>query len=689
MSDLETALSSPSNSLIGAGSLKYFARAWRNYTSDPDILDIVKHCLIEFVSEPQQHKLPQQISFSRKETEWIHAEFHRFEEIGVIEKCTREEGDFISNFFLRDKKDGSFRVILNLKPLNKSVAYHHFKMDTRKTAARLLSKNCFMASVDLKDAYYSVSVAKEYRKYLRFFWDGQLFQFTTLPNGLACAPRLFTKLLKPVYATLRQEGHCCLGYIDDSFIVGDTWSACQTAVDSAVRLLTELGFQINLEKSVLTPTQTLTFLGYEFNSVDMTSRLTSEKRDLMKSHCNTILLSIQPTIREVAQVNGLMVAYSEGVEYGPLNYRCLEREKIAALRANRGNYDLTMSLSQESRCELKWWILNVDQAVKAISHGNPNLTVTSDASKLGWGAEFQGSTTGGRWTEAEACQHINQLELKAGFLALKSFCPHVSHTHIRLRMDNVTAVTYVNDMGGSHSPLCDMLARDIWQWCTSKGIWLTSSHIPGSLNELADKESRIFHDQTEWMLQSELFNKVVLVFGRPDIDLFASRLNKQLPRYVAWRPDPAAEDIDAFTVDWSDTYFYAFPPFSLLTRVLQKITEDKAEGIIIAPVWTTQPWFTQVMRACVQTPCLIPNTRDSLHLPFNKGAVHPLLLNRKLQLMACRLSGNPSRSAAFRRGLPTSYSRLGEQGRKNNIKSTFRNGCHTVTDGKWIFFNRL
>ena len=326
-------------------------------------------------------------------------------------------------------------------------------MDTRKTAARLLSKNCFMASVDLKDAYYSVSVAKEYRKYLRFFWDGQLFQFTTLPNGLACAPRLFTKLLKPVYATLRQEGHCCLGYIDDSFIVGDTWSACQTAVDSAVRLLTELGFQINLEKSVLTPTQTLTFLGYEFNSVDMTSRLTSEKRDLMKSHCNTILLSIQPTIREVAQVNGLMVAYSEGVEYGPLNYRCLEREKIAALRANRGNYDLTMSLSQESRCELKWWILNVDQAVKAISHGNPNLTVTSDASKLGWGAEFQGSTTGGRWTEAEACQHINQLELKAGFLALKSFCPHVSHTHIRLRMDNVTAVTYVNDMGGSHSSL--------------------------------------------------------------------------------------------------------------------------------------------------------------------------------------------------------------------------------------------
>ena len=86
VSDLKTAMSSPSNCLISAGGLRYFTRAWRNYTSDPDMLDIVKHCHIEFVSEPQQHKLPQQISFSRKEIEWVHAKT-------MIKKVQRDHKD--------------------------------------------------------------------------------------------------------------------------------------------------------------------------------------------------------------------------------------------------------------------------------------------------------------------------------------------------------------------------------------------------------------------------------------------------------------------------------------------------------------------------------------------------------------------------------------------------------------------
>ena len=90
-------------------------------------------------------------------------------------------------------------MILNLKHLNEYVAYHHFKMDTIQTALKLLRPGCFMASVDLKDTYYSVPVAEEDTKYLKFQWEDIYFQFTCLPNGLACAPRLFTKLLKPVY----------------------------------------------------------------------------------------------------------------------------------------------------------------------------------------------------------------------------------------------------------------------------------------------------------------------------------------------------------------------------------------------------------------------------------------------------------------------------------------------------------
>ena len=73
-----------------------------------------------------------------------------------------------------------------------------------------------MATIDLKDAYYSVSVDKGNRKYLRFTWNNQLFQFTCLPNGSSSAPRIFTKLMKPVYSTLCCKGFENVGYIGDT-----------------------------------------------------------------------------------------------------------------------------------------------------------------------------------------------------------------------------------------------------------------------------------------------------------------------------------------------------------------------------------------------------------------------------------------------------------------------------------------
>ena len=91
-------------------------------------------------------------------------------------------------------------------------------MDTFEIALTMITKDMFMCSIDLRHAYYSVPVAKEHRKYLRFVWKGQIFEFTCAPNGLSCLPNRFTKLLKPVYAKLRTETEICTGFIDDSLI---------------------------------------------------------------------------------------------------------------------------------------------------------------------------------------------------------------------------------------------------------------------------------------------------------------------------------------------------------------------------------------------------------------------------------------------------------------------------------------
>ena len=91
------------------------------------------------------------------------------------------------------------RLILNLKSLNEHVEYHHFKKDTLQSAIRLMTPNCHMASVDLRDAYYSVPIHIDDQKYLRFCCKSRLFQFTCLPNGLASAPRRFTEILKHTF----------------------------------------------------------------------------------------------------------------------------------------------------------------------------------------------------------------------------------------------------------------------------------------------------------------------------------------------------------------------------------------------------------------------------------------------------------------------------------------------------------
>ena len=93
-----------------------------------------------------------------------------------------------------------------------------------------------MASLDLTDAYYSVSISPDSLKYLKFKLGTQLYKFITLPNGLSSAPHIFTKLMKPVYSALRTRGLVSSGYLDDSFLLGELFGQCQTNVSDTYTL---------------------------------------------------------------------------------------------------------------------------------------------------------------------------------------------------------------------------------------------------------------------------------------------------------------------------------------------------------------------------------------------------------------------------------------------------------------------
>ena len=136
---------------------------------------------IDFTSTPYQDRVPTQKKFSAEESTNIQSEFNKLLQKEVIVPARNEPGQFISTVFLRPKPDGTHRMILSLKQLNNSVEYEHFKMDTLWTVIRKMKPNCYMASIDTKDAYYSV-LAETNQKYLKFEWQGVLYKFTCFPN---------------------------------------------------------------------------------------------------------------------------------------------------------------------------------------------------------------------------------------------------------------------------------------------------------------------------------------------------------------------------------------------------------------------------------------------------------------------------------------------------------------------------
>lgn len=335
------------------------------------------------------------------------------------------------------------------------------------------------------------------------------------------------------------------------------------------------------------------------------------------------------------------------------------------LRKSKGNFNKLMSVPDHIKPHLNWWINNISYSQKLVSHGQPKLVIYSDASKKGWGAidKTNNRKTSGQWSSSEQQNHINILELKACQLALMSLCKDVSDYHIHIFMDNTTSCSYVNKFGGKRFEL-NSLARDIWQWCLKRKIRLTAGHVPGAKNDEADKLSRKFNEDTEWTLQQNIFEKLLKIFPDISVDLFASRINSKLPKYVTYLPDPLAYAIDAFTLHWTQELFYIFPPFSLIAKIIQKIEREKTEAVLICPIWTTQTWWASV-QPLISGPCyLLPNPQISLYLPHKPERKHPL---KKMRLVVLRLSGDPLKAKEYQQQQLTSSCNHGENQPKSNM----------------------
>ena len=669
-----------------AGNLLHNLDVWRKITSDPWVLETVSGYHLEFESLPVQSVLPRPAPFSEGEKQLIAEEITKLLTKGAIRKVSSCPYEFISNIFLVPKKTGDLRPVINLKPLNQFVQRIHFKMENIQMAMNFVSLGDYMVSLDLKDAYFSVPIFRPHCKYLRFIWRDQRYEFTCLPFGYSLAPRVFAKIFKPVVAQLRLNDLRIAIFLDDILLVASSFAECMEQLSLLRKLLESIGFVINDAKSQLQPTTRICFLGFIIDSISMELLLPEDKLQKIISACLNLLSKNNPSVREVAHVTGLLVSAFPAVNYLNLYYRSIELCKSQALSENL-DFDQAIILSPQAKSDLHWIINNLAKFNGCFFGERPiDIYIECDASLAGWGASCGGQSANGQWSILEAHNHINYLELLAALYALQAFVPNLRDVHVRLKLDNSTAVAYVNKMGGIKSPSLNSLSRTLWKWCIERNIIISAQHIPGKENLVADSLSREFSSNLEWSVDNDIFNQISNMTFVPDIDLFASRLNAKTDCFVSWHPEPGAMAVDAFSISWANLKCYAFPPFSLLTKVLAKIRNDKALVLLIAPVWTTQNWYPLLLQLAVEQPIILPQKDNLLTLPHTQE-LHPL--RDSLRLAAWILSGDRLQTEAFLMMQSQSSVHLGPLGLINSTTQPGRNGVAGVNKGKLIYFRHL
>ncbi|KAL0159107.1 hypothetical protein M9458_047183, partial [Cirrhinus mrigala] len=435
----------------------------------------------------------------------------RKEAIEVVPPHERESG-FYSRYFIVLKKDGGLRPILDLRLLNRSVKRLKFKMLTIKQVVSQIRSEDWFVTIDLKDAYFHVSILPQHRKFLRFAFRGEAYQYRVLPFGLALSPRTFTKCVDAALAPLRLQGIRILNYINDWLILAQSEMVAVRHRDVVLAHMKALGLRLNAKKSVLSPLQRTTYLGVVWDLTTMQARLSPARIESILTTVKRVKEGRSLTVKQFQQLLGLMAAASNVIPFGLLYMRPLQWWLKTKGFSPRGNPLRMIRVTRRCLHALdmwrKPWFLSQGPVLGAPCR---RVTLATDASLTGWGAVMSGHSARGLWSGRQLTWHINCLEMLAVFLALKHFLPDLRDRHVFLSLRAV--------------------------------------YVPGHLNLGADILSRQGPRPGEWMLHPEVVKQIWRVFGPAQVDLFATRENTQCPLWYSL-VHPALLGLDAMVQTW-------------------------------------------------------------------------------------------------------------------------------------------
>ena len=655
---LDTVLPCPAP--VGA-RLSLFVDAWRGITQDVFVLSVVSHGFqISFT--PDFPGVIRKATVTPRDPKALLSIQSEIKDL-ISKSAIVQVNDFpnlcLSPIFVIPKSSGDLRVILNLKQINLFIPPQRFRMETLNLILPQLSPLDWAVTIDLKDAYLHVPIHPDSQRYLGFSFQGQTYLYQVLPFGLCDSPWVFTRLVATVIAFLRLQGIRIFHYLDDWLVVASSQDLLLSHLRTTLEVAQRVGFLINWKKSSLVPLQVPSYLGA---SLDI-PRLLARPLDHRVSSLLTVIqeLVVFPSA-SAALWQKFLGHLASLVDLVP-NCRLLMRPLQLHLQQFFNPFFHPDSLQVPLPSEIKVLILqwtSLDRLLqgKPFAPPPPTLTLTTDASRTGWGAVLPPRRVSGLWSREDSRLHINSLELRAVLLALQSFEDVVLGQSVLVQSDNVTVVSYINHQGGTHSPSLCLLALEVWEWCLLRRVHLLASHIPGEDNLLADFLSRGKFLPSEWMLKTSVFLDFCQILSPPpEIDLFASLLNFQLPKYCSRNRDAQAWKIDAMSFPWSGLRLYAFPPFSMIPKVLEKVALDVADLALVAPYWPRRPWFPRLLSLLAGPPRSLPVQQDLILQPLSRL---PHRRSSSLHLCLWPLSGDAAKRLDFLTGQHCSQLRPSE-----------------------------
>ena len=399
---------------------------------------------------------------------------------GALEIARDPGPGFYSRLFLVEKATGGWRPVIDLSHLNDFVQLTPFKMETVASVLLSVREGDFLASLDLKDAYFQIPIHGSSRKLLRFMSEGTVYQFKALCFGLSTAPQVFTRVFAAVSAWADARGIRLLRYLDDWLVLSSSEKKAKESIRELLSLCRTLGIVINEKKSDLVPSQSAKYLGMTIDNGAGKVFPSLARVEKFLTVAERFCTMQSPPAQLWQVVLGHLASLERLVPHGRLRMRSLQWHLKSQWSPESDPPSLPVALPEEARRDLSWWMVR-DHLLVGVRFGTPapDLHLYSDASSSGWGAHLLDQNVSGVWSAQEKLLHINLLEMKALFLALQAFQEDVAGHHVTAMCDNSTVVAYINKQGGTVSrPLCLLTSR-LLRWTESFDVHLEARYLLG------------------------------------------------------------------------------------------------------------------------------------------------------------------------------------------------------------------